>query len=94
MPISWSDEALSDLQLIFDQLAVRSPHFAGRFVQRVTESLERVAGYPMLGRMIPEFGVPQLREVLQPPYRVMYRVKPNEIEVIAVAHSSIEFERL
>jgi hypothetical protein len=43
------------------------------------------------GRVVPEFEIPQLREVLQSPYRVIYRIKPDEIEVIAVVHASLDF---
>jgi plasmid stabilization system protein ParE len=41
VPTTWSDEALSDLPQIFDQMAARSPQFAGRFLERITASLER-----------------------------------------------------
>jgi plasmid stabilization system protein ParE len=42
----------------------------------------------MAGRTVPEFQVGQLREVFEHPYRIIYRIRPDRIDIIAVVHMS------
>jgi toxin ParE1/3/4 len=44
----------------------------------------------MSGRLVPEFDVGQIREVFEGPYRIIYYVRPDLIEVIGVGHMSRE----
>ncbi len=88
MPIRWTDEALEDLRAIFDALAQTSPHYAGRALERITGQLERVERFPRLGRRVEELGFEQIREVLVPPYRLIYRLIPSGIEVITITRAA------
>jgi plasmid stabilization system protein ParE len=36
--------------------------------------------------LVPEYPLDTLREVFVSPYRILYRVKPTEIEIISVVH--------
>ena len=40
--------------------------------------------------MVPEYQVPDIREVIERPYRIIYRIKPNQIDVLAVFHCAQE----
>ncbi len=42
----------------------------------------------MSGRMVPEYYQDDIREVIEKPYRIIYRVKTNQIDVIAVVHAT------
>ena len=42
----------------------------------------------MSGRVVPEFKIDQIREVIERPYRIIYYIKPDQIEVLAVVHGS------
>ncbi|MFO0799629.1 MAG: type II toxin-antitoxin system RelE/ParE family toxin [Gemmataceae bacterium] len=55
---------------------------AGRIVDR-SEALD---GRPHAGAEVPEYGDPDLREVFEHPYRILYRVNGPDIEVLAVLH--------
>lgn len=48
---------------------------------------DAAADFPFLGRMIPEFQVENLREVLEQGFRVMYEVFLDRIEIFGVVHS-------
>ena len=56
------------------------------FFQIVGNTLRRIETQPETGA--PAFGDPNLRRVLTPrfPYQVVYRVRPNEILILAFAH--------
>ncbi len=38
--------------------------------------------------MVPEAGFPQIREVIEGPYRIIYYIKSDGIDVLAVLHSA------
>ena len=42
----------------------------------------------MAGRRVPEVDLPQIREVIEGPYRVIYHIKPDQIDVLAVIHGT------
>jgi len=38
--------------------------------------------------MVPEIEVPQIRQVLEGPYRIIYYIRPDQIDVLAVIHAA------
>jgi plasmid stabilization system protein ParE len=38
--------------------------------------------------MVPEYESRDLRELLEGPYRIIYRVQPDQIDVLAVVHGA------
>jgi len=59
-----------------------------RVVDRLTRRSRQIAQFPQSGRAIPEFDDPQVREVIEGSYRIIYRIKKNQIDVIAVIHGA------
>ncbi len=55
-----------------------------RFVQ--------IADFPLSGRMVPEIGIKQIREAIEGPYRIIYHILSNRIEVLAVLHGAQNFQ--
>jgi hypothetical protein len=51
-----------------------------------------MADFPWSGRVVPEYDEENFRELIAPPYRVMYRIRANGITIEAIAHSSWEFK--
>ncbi len=43
----------------------------------------------MSGRKVPEYDLDQVREVFSGPYRIIYRIKPEQIDVISVIHGAM-----
>lgn len=90
MRVHWTNTALEHLLSIYAHIAQESPVYADRTVDRLTRRSEQVAQFPRSGRMVPEYQVPDIREVIERPYRIIYRIKPNQIDVLAVFHSAQE----
>ena len=44
--------------------------------------------FPKIGRKVPEYNDPNLREILYKSYRVIYLIKKEHLEVISVIHGS------
>lgn len=63
------------------------PDQGRRLVSEIIKKSERLSKHPDSGRMVPEFGMAFLREVIYPPFRVVYRRDPHQISVIRVWRS-------
>lgn len=52
----------------------------------------QIASFPFSGRMVPEYELNEVRELVERPYRVIYLVQTerDQIEVLAVIHSARE----
>lgn len=88
MRVVWTKAADSNLQAIYDYVAQTSADYARRTVERITARSRQIGAFPMSGRTVPEFQVGQLREVFEHPYRIIYRIRPDRIDIIAVVHMS------
>jgi toxin ParE1/3/4 len=84
--VVWTEAALAQLASVRDYISQTSPVYADRVIARVLARGHQLSEYPMSGRQVPERVDPSLREVIEWPYRVIYRVQPTRIEVLAVVH--------
>ncbi len=51
------------------------------------ERIEHLASHPDIGRVVPEFGQVSLRELIHPPFRIVYRRDPDAVRVVRVWRS-------
>ena len=88
--VDWAQPALEDLQEVYEFVARDSPRYAQLTVERVTDVAERLAGFPELGQVLPEFPHLAYRQMVVGVYRLIYREDPgeNRIVVMGVIHSS------
>ena len=80
----WTEPALNDLEAIAEYIALDNPTAARRYVQRVFQSVERLAKFPNSGSTPPEIPHLPYRHVVIPPCRVFYRVDGDEVFIIFV----------
>ena len=80
MRVCWTDTSLAHLDAIHAFIARDSLEYAQRVVDRLTRRSEQIASFPLAGRLVPEAGFPQIREVIEGPYRIIYYIKPDQIE--------------
>jgi len=88
MRVFWTNTAVQHLLSIYAYIAQDAPRYGQRMVERLTERSEQVAAFPLSGRMVPEYEAPDVREVIERPYRIIYRIKPDQIDILAVVHSA------
>lgn len=93
MKASWTDTAVEHLQAIHTYISKNSPQYALRIVDRLTRRSQQIGEFPLSGRVVPEFEHGQIREVLEGPYRIIYYIKPDQIDVLAVIHAAQEIPR-
>jgi toxin ParE1/3/4 len=93
MSVRWTEVAAGQLQAARDYLARTSPGYAQALAGRIIDRAAALDGQPHSGAEVPEYGDPDIREVFEHPYRILYRVNGPDIEVIAVLHSSRRLPR-
>jgi plasmid stabilization system protein ParE len=65
--VHWTRNAVGHLVNIYEYIALNSPTYAKQMV-------DRIARYPHSGRMVPEYRAEDIRELIEKPYRIIYRV--------------------
>jgi len=50
--------------------------------------------FPLSGRIVPEFEIKEIREVIEGSYRIIYYIKPDQIDIIAVLHGSEQIKSI
>ena len=86
--IRFAESALADLlniQVWYTDQGV--PEAGTRLVGDIVKRIERLAGHPDVGRVVPEFGQTFLREIIFPPFRIVYRRDPNTVRIVRIWRS-------
>jgi len=86
--VIWSPAALDDVDAIAAYIARDSPYHAARFAQKLIDSTDRLTDWPRSGRVIPEIGDENRREIIVGAYRIMYRVEADNVWITGVVHGS------
>lgn len=93
MIVNWTESAMVDLRAIETHIARHSSQYARSLVERIFDKTGQLADFPHLGGVVPEYDDERLRELLETPYRIVYRVYPDRVDVVAVVHSARQFPR-
>ena len=88
MRVLWTENAIDHLTNIYEYIAINSPTYARRMIDRITRRSEQIAEHALSGRKVPEFDAEDIREIIEKPYRIIYRIKPGRIDIIAVIHGA------
>jgi Plasmid stabilization system protein len=83
--IRFAESALADLESIRDWYAEQDvPGMGERLIGEIVAGIEALADHPDMGRIVPEFNQFFLRELIRPPFRVVYRRDPKHVRVVRV----------
>jgi addiction module RelE/StbE family toxin len=90
--VVWTDAATAQLELIHNYVAQTSSDYAQRIVDQLTNRSKQIANFPFSGRIVPEYELNEVRELIEGSYRIIYLIKDEKqkFEVLAVIHSSRE----
>lgn len=87
MQVVWTDPALERVDEIAVYIAQDDPDAAARWTVELFDAVEHLADFPESGRMVPELGAREIRELIFGAYRVFYRVG-SSVDVMSVRHGS------
>ena len=71
--VRWTPQAAADLEAVYDFIARDSPHYAQLTIEGILSTIDRLEQFPSIGRQVPESSRADLRELIKPPYRIVYR---------------------
>lgn len=89
--VTWSPQAIRDVESIRAFIARDSPAYADLVARRILAAVERLHSFPESGRIVPERQDPEIREVIVTPYRIVYRLRTDVVEIATVFRGSREF---
>lgn len=87
MKVRFTDEAKSRLRNIQSYIAEDSPRNALAMIERIVARAESLNDLYLRGRSVPEYEDDAVREILEAPYRVIYRVAADEIQILTIMHN-------
>ncbi len=90
MNVRWTRTAEGHLDAIHAHIARDSNEYAQRMVDRLTTKSRQIAEFPASGRKVPEFAADQIREVIEGSFRIIYQIKTDQIDILAVVHGAMD----
>lgn len=88
MRVSFSDSALFDLeQIILYYEDQEVPQVGRDLVAVIINRVESLSDHPDIGRIVPEFDDQNIRELIKPPFRIVYIKEKSNIYIIRVWRS-------
>lgn len=91
--VVWSRGASLELDAAVSHIAEDSPQTAAAILERVLEAAASLATLSERGRVVPERGEPQIRELLVEPFRLVYQVRVEEVVMLGLIHQRQDFDR-
>lgn len=84
MTVEWLKSATDALLEIADRIALDKPTAADQLILHIEAATARLADFPRLGRVVPEYSDDDLRELIVGSYRVVYRVEKTAVVILTI----------
>jgi plasmid stabilization system protein ParE len=88
MTVHWTQNAKRELRAIYEYIAQNSVRYAQGVVDRITRKSELLERFPDIGSEVPEYADPSIRELVEHHFRIIYRRRPDRVEVVSVVHGA------
>lgn len=86
--VSMTLSAVGDLEEVRDYYRKKQiPEVAEKLLAGIFAAIEELHYFTDRGRVVPEFGQSNLREVIHPPFRIVYRRDTDRVQVVRVWRS-------
>ncbi|MBI1768785.1 MAG: type II toxin-antitoxin system RelE/ParE family toxin [Bacteroidetes bacterium] len=84
----WTDFAIDDLKSIHEYISKDSKVYADRYIEKLISRIDQLEGFPLSGRIVPEFGQENIRELIEGNYRIVYKINQDYIGIVRVQHAA------
>ncbi len=81
------------MKKIYSYIAEDSKYYARRVAQDIVEKTEGLNDFPEIGRIVPEINDKKIRELIVYSYRLIYEVKNDDVDILAIIHGKRDFFR-
>ena len=79
---------LKTLELIHQYIAQDSVNYANKLVDKIIDKVELLQNHPLLGRVVPEFEIETIRELIEGNYRIIYNLENDLISIARIHHAA------
>ena len=91
--VVWTEAALKHEREILEYTLEHAPARAEPLMQQIHGAVQLLETTPRMGRVVPEYGLKHLREVIVRPYRVVYRIEGKVCSIVAIIHGQRDFKK-
>ena len=88
--IAWTGPAARDFDEMIEYIAQDAPAVAARLAGRIEHHVVQLEDHPRSGSFVPEMPRSSIRQLVEPPCRIFYRVDGETVHILHV----LRFERL
>jgi len=86
--VTWTEIAIEDLSSIHQFISRDSKLYADRFIAKIIKRVDQLENFTKSGRVVPEFNNPDIRELIEANYRIIYKISTSGVSVIRIHHSA------
>ena len=86
MRVVWSPTARRRAQAAVDYIALDRPRTSLEWLDGLVRRVELLRELPEQGRVVPEWHESSVREVSHEPYRVIYEIIEDRVEILTLSH--------
>ncbi len=91
--VIWAPSARAHLSQALSYIAGDAPRAARKFLAEVMERTGSLETLSERGRIVREFEDTKYRQLVVRRYRMIYRVMPDEVHIVAFIHGARDFAR-
>ncbi len=92
--IRWLKESRDDLKDIYDYISRDSKRYAKRQVDKICERSQILKSHVRAGKIVEELNKPEIREIIEGNYRIIYRIKNDTtVDILMVHHGARNLAR-
>ncbi len=86
--IIWTDDGIKSFEDIIQYITNDSTYYASELAKKILSSIEKLPEFPYMGRIVPEYNNPDIREIIYHNYRIVYKISANAVYLLLVIHGS------
>jgi len=88
MKLVWSPLAVERALEAKAYIAADNPRAADKWASGLVNAVSKLKRHPKLGRVVPEVGLEEYRQIVYGNYRIVYRISADTIFILTVRHFS------
>lgn len=85
--IDWTEPAVKDVESIYQFISKDSEYYASSYIDEIITRIETLQRFPDMGRMVPEYGEENIKELIYQNHRIIYQVKEEKVIILTIVHS-------
>ena len=87
MKLIWAPLAIEKVIQIAQYIALDNPSASIKWVENIFKRTEQIKFFHESGRIVPEVGRKNIREIIYGNYRIIYKIQKKETSILTIQHT-------